>query len=225
MPRSVEAGRSAVRRRMAATGLVLLLASGAAGCAGSSAGTEEPTTAASPQASESTAPAPSPAPSSTPSAGYVPASAAGPAQNVPLPEMPEIAREKSKEGLEAFARHFYELVNYAYQTGDLEPLRAISAPDCVACNFAINQVQIGYEDSDWIVGGQLEIGAIVSEFVESPEGWYQALADLKQEDIEFYSPTGLLQTNEGTPNTFAQLFEGRYSDGAWRVQDVVSLGS
>ncbi|CEA09192.1 hypothetical protein BN1051_02559 [Arthrobacter saudimassiliensis] len=220
-------GASAVLRRTAAAGLIMALAWGLTSCADDGAGAEEPTAGASadPSAtSASASPASTPTPTPTPSAAYSPASAAGPAQNVPLPVMPDIAREKSKEGLEAFARYFYEVVNYAYETGDLAPLDAISGPDCVACNFARNQIGVGYEGDDWIVGGQLDIKAVVSEFVETPEGLYQALADLKQEDIKFHSPNGLLQTNPGTPTSFAQLFEGRYADGRWSAEDVVSLG-
>lgn len=220
-------GASADLRRAAAAGLILALAWGLTSCADDGAGAEEPTAATSGgsgAASPSASPAPSP--SSAPSATYSPASAAGPAQNVPLPVMPDIAREKSKEGLEAFTRYFYEAASYAYETGDLTPLQMISGPNCVTCNFIINQVEKGFLDDDWIARGRLQVLAVTSEFVETSGGTYQAVADVKQEDIDFYAPPpeGHLSTNTGPNESFAQLVEGRFANGSWTASDVVTLG-
>ncbi len=38
---------------------------------------------------------------------------------MPVPVLPEAAKAETKEGLEAFARYWYSLLNYAYETGDL----------------------------------------------------------------------------------------------------------
>ena len=140
--------------------------------------------------------------------------------------MPDIAREKSKEGLEAFARYFYETASYAYETGDLAPLRMISGPDCLTCNFIIDQVEKGFLGEDWIARGRLSVLAVTSEFVETSDGTYQAVADVKQEDIDFYAPApeGHLGTNTGPDESFAQLIEGRFTNGSWMADDVVTLG-
>ena len=69
---------------------------------------------AAPGASPSTetqSPAPSSTPSATPTpaASYKPADATGRAQNVPVPVLPEAAKAETKEGLEAFARYWFQL--------------------------------------------------------------------------------------------------------------------
>src|SRR5918992_1141024 len=60
---------------------------------------------------------PSATPTPTPTASYKPADANGRAQNVPLPELPEAAKAETKEGLEAFAKYWYALLNFGFETG------------------------------------------------------------------------------------------------------------
>lgn len=139
--------------------------------------------------------------------------------------MPDIAREKSKEGLEAFAQHLYALVNYAYETGDVGPLQAVSGPECTMCNFVITQVGDGFANDDWMAGAQISFKSASSTFVETTEGRYQAVVDIMQDDLEFYSPEGHLSTSQGPELSFAQLLECRYVDGSWVAEDVVTLGT
>jgi hypothetical protein len=82
---------------------------------------------ASPSASESATPSATPTP--TPAAAYKPADATGRAQNVPVPVLPEVAKTETKEGLEAFARYWFELLSYSYETGDTKQLEAASDPN------------------------------------------------------------------------------------------------
>src|SRR5687767_12970289 len=53
---------------------------------------------------------------------YKPADAKGRAQNVPVPVLPEAAKKESKAGVVAFAKYWYSTLNFAYETGDFDPL-------------------------------------------------------------------------------------------------------
>ena len=87
------------------TAIVLL-----SGCQGGSTPNASPSetssTTASPSSSASS-PAASATPRAPPPSVYKPADAMGKAQNVPVPEMPELAKENSKAGLEAFIGYWY----------------------------------------------------------------------------------------------------------------------
>ncbi len=72
-------------------------------------------------------------PGSTP-ADYVPASLDGPAQNVPKPVMPALAKEESREGAQAFLDYWSDAMWYAYQTGDTSYARDIISPSCEVCH-------------------------------------------------------------------------------------------
>lgn len=82
---------------------------------------------------------------------------ATPSPTPQAPPMPELALEDSEAGAIAFVEHYIEVFNYAANTGDVEPLRALSHPDCEGCesyatSFEEQYQAGGYNRSfEWIV--------------------------------------------------------------------------
>ncbi|KAD3515127.1 hypothetical protein GD627_12565 [Arthrobacter yangruifuii] len=171
----------------------------------------------------SSSPTPSETPTPTPSATYKPASAEGPAENVPLPVMPAEAKVQSKEGLEAFARYWYNLINYGFETGDVEPIKAISGPECAVCKNFYQIVGPGYKNSDWIKGGELVVRSVHSNYVVTPEGLYQVLIQNVQEPLEYFGPGVLYGVHEGYPEPGVQMIEARYTADGWYAEHVVTI--
>src|SRR6185312_1169890 len=68
--------------------------------------------------SEETADVP---PTTVAAAVYKPATADGPAENVPVPVLPGAATEFTREGLIAFTNYWYSTLGYAYETGLTAP--------------------------------------------------------------------------------------------------------
>lgn len=125
------------------TGLALILGLVLTGC-GNSDGDDEGTSGATSTPTTTT--------STQPSEGeYVPASADGPAQNVPVPELPEEAKEQSIEGAEATLEYWWKTLEYLYLTGDSEPLENVSDSNCVTCNNNAKNWTALYADDHWIV--------------------------------------------------------------------------
>ena len=202
----------------------VVLLGGCAGTAepGATGGVSPPTVAITPPASSPGTSIPVASPS--PSPVYRPASAQGPAENVPLPKLPKLAKQKSKEGLIAFAEYWYALLNYGYETGDVEPVKAISGPDCVACNGFYKAMASAYSNNDWVTGGSVEIVSSTSEFVLTPDGHYQALVEFTQEPTVFYGPTdGIQGKSEGNAKPGVQIMEARHVKGAWFVKNVETI--
>ena len=207
----------AQRQRMAVLGL--LTAAALVGCSGAS-GDSGDAAGGTPSPSRSSA---SPSPTATPTAAYKPASAEGPAENVPLPVMPEEAKVQSKEGLEAFARYWYELVNYGFETGDTEPIRAISGPDCPVCNTFYETVELGFANNGWIAGGEIDVQDAASEYISTPEGRYQVLIQQEQTPMSYCSSGGVLGTGGGTTEPAVQMIEARYAESGWYAETVVTI--
>ncbi|MCC9175336.1 DUF6318 family protein [Arthrobacter sp. zg-Y179] len=208
-----------VRLATAAAAVVLLFltaCSGASGDSGDSGAGESPS---SPAATASETPTPTP----TPSATYKPASAEGPAENVPLPVMPEEAKVESKEGLEAFARYWYEAANYGYETGDVELVKAISSPECTTCLNYYEVVDRGFAGDDWMAKSQINVQDTHSDFLLTPENRYQAVVQLRQDDMEYYAPAGHLRTDESRPMPSAQLFEAAWTGQQWIAVNIATL--
>lgn len=210
--------------RLGVLGLAAILVLG--GCSGSSG---EPNAEAaengssSPAAAESSTPLPSATPTPT-AAAYQPATAEGPAENVPLPVMPEIAKEESKEGLEAFGKHWFSLVNYGYETGDPSPVREISAPECERCEIFYSDLEKGYVDDDWIQGGKININSTGTQFVKTPQGSYQLLLSIRQDALANRGPNGKVFFEAPIDEqTTAQIMEATYLSGHWVVNLIENM--
>jgi hypothetical protein len=85
-----------------------------------------------------------------------PTATASPAEEPPPQPDPEYT-DPGPAGAEAFVRYFNEVVNYAYRTGDVRQLRAVSAPECEACRRYLGTIERTYGARGRIVGAQRSI--------------------------------------------------------------------
>ena len=217
--------RSAVpAARLGALGLAAILVLG--GCSGSSGDPNAEAAELSPLASERSEPTENATSSATPSptATYKPATAEGPAENVPLPVMPELAKEESAEGLRAFGEYWFSLVNYGFETGDSAPVMEISAQDCERCNTFYADLEEGYVNDDWIHGGKININSAGTQFVKTPQGRYQLLLSIRQEAVANRGPNGkVFFEHPIDKTTTAQIMEATYVSDHWVVNLVENM--
>ncbi len=200
--------------------VTLTLLAGLTAC-GESGG--EPAVSPSATATTSASPTTTPTPSPTPTATYKPASAEGPAENVPVPVLPAEAKKETKAGLEAFAKYWYELVEYAYETGDLEPLKAVSGPSCVACNGAYELVTKGYVADDYTSGGAFKVIATDSKFTITPEGNYQIIVQSSREPLTYYDAPNEPIVVKNEVKSAVQIMEASFSDAGWTANTVETM--
>jgi hypothetical protein len=66
-------------------------------------------------------------------AEYQPATETSPPKNVPVPKYPEAAKAKTKAGQKAFIEYWFKTYNYAFDTGDIKPIQAVSGEDSQLC--------------------------------------------------------------------------------------------
>lgn len=137
---------------------------------------ETPTVAAT---GPTTAPAPTPTVSSEPamSGGYQigpdgilvrPAEFA--ADTYTKPELPEEAKENTERGAELAAEHFLALENYAWNTGDTQPLADMSEPGDNFSGSYITAIKHVYSNG-WAYGNNATITEIVTVEPVSPKQW------------------------------------------------------
>lgn len=148
----------------------------------------------------------------------------GPAENVPLPVMPELAKQESSEGLREFARYWYALLNYSFETGNVDSLKQVSGADCVLCKRAYEMLDIGYENEDWILGGKFVVHGTQSNYVLTSRSQYQVLAHVEQDAIEYRGPEAkVYETDEGLSADTVHMLEAAYVDNGWFVHNVVII--
>ena len=207
------------RRRIFAAAVALSLLSVTA-CTGG--GTTPGATAA----PESSSPAASPTPTATPApaASYKPADASGKAQNVPVPVLPEAAKAETKEGLEAFARYWYALLNYAYETGDLAPVEAVSSQTCALCGEVFPGIERWNTDGRWIVGATITVHAVQSTFVRTETGDFQIAIQSQQASGSLKNPDGTEAQTVTESGMLGDILVARHEKGSWTVKNVDRLG-
>ncbi|MDQ0276172.1 hypothetical protein QO003_000475 [Arthrobacter silviterrae] len=199
-------------------GAVLLAgcSSAAPPVAGSGSPGHPPTTAAATAAATA-------APTNPPTPAYKPATAAGPAQNVPVPVLPAKAKEFSKEGLEAFAAYWYSTLGYAYETGNVAPMVAVTDPSCKSCAGAQESISARYGDGGWLVGGQMVVHSSTSTFHVTPESTYQAILLIHQQRVISYNADKTVDVDIPAMTPRADIVVASYHDGHWTAQKAEHL--
>jgi Family of unknown function (DUF6318) len=183
-----------------------------------------PTPGTSPSASSTSAsPSATPSPSPTPSAKYVPASAKGKAQNVPVPVKPALADQNSKAGLEAFTKYWFALLDYGYQTGDLKRWTALTGSNCPFCDSLETDIGAVYSDNEWMVGGKLTTPSVDSKWQAGAKS-QSVVVQVVQAKIDYFDKAGSAGKSSPATNTAVALFAER-SGASWKVIELGRLGS
>ncbi|WP_296607448.1 DUF6318 family protein [Nocardioides sp.] len=89
------------------------------------------------------------------------------------PTMPAEARGTDAAAAEAFVKFYWEMVNYAQATGDVEGVRDL-APQCGTCDAAINYIVDVYDRGGRIEGGEGRFRHLRANFLDH-EGGVRAL--------------------------------------------------
>ena len=86
------------------------------------------------------------------------------------PELPEEAKENTERGAELAAEHFLALENYAWNTGDTQPLADMSEPGDNFSGSYITAIKQVYSNG-WAYGNNATITEIVTVEPVSAEQW------------------------------------------------------
>ncbi|WP_442543373.1 DUF6318 family protein [Arthrobacter sp. KN11-1C] len=164
-------------------------------------------------------------PTPTPTAAYKPADAKGKAQNVPVPVLPEAAKANSKEGVEAFARYWYDLLNYGFETGQLGPIREVTSSTCAMCSKVFPGIERWSSDGRWIVGSKIQVQAVKSNFADSVSGERQVTVQSQQAAGTLHNSDGSVGQNVAASGVLGDLIVAKYVDGKWFASNVDRLGS
>lgn len=152
---------------------------------------------------------------------FVPASSDGPAQNVPVPQMPTAAKEQTQEGLEAALEYWWEAAYYIKTTGSPDHLDEISANDCGLCTRLLETWPDIYDAQGWaaIEPAKLEIEYAT---IDTQNNTGSILFLVSEKPGKVFRPDGSLvdeasgDGNESTPWAGAAVFH----DGKWTFQDL-----
>jgi hypothetical protein len=134
-----------------------------------------------------------------------------------------VAKTETKEGLEAFARYWFEQLNFAYQTGDITGVQTVTSPDCQFCANVTNSLTTNYQGGRWLVGGKIVVPSSASTFERGDDGKYQVIVQVQQAAISYYDPGGAEFRAETSPSDSGNVMLVTYENAAWRVTGLHPL--
>ncbi|MGO4228855.1 DUF6318 family protein [Arthrobacter sp. YAF34] len=184
----------------------------------SGGGTPPPGQSSSAPQSPSASSTPStPSASPTPTASYKPADASGKAQNVPVPVLPEAAKAPTKAGLEAFARYWFEQLNFAYETGNSSGLDSVTSAGCEFCSNITRSLKTNYEGGRWLAGGHIETPSINTTYQAQSDGLYQIAVQVQQAKITYFDTGGKEFRPPTPPSDTGNVMLAAFKNGAWQL--------
>ena len=108
--------------------------------------------------------------------GRDPGTSVPPPEPLPRPPHPrDLTGEDSEENAVRAAEYFVALMNYAHSTGDVEPLREVSADSCEPCHAFIADVEDLYDDGGYAVGNVVSLGEPAASRSGDGQAWEVAV--------------------------------------------------
>ncbi|MBM9460505.1 hypothetical protein JK386_11375 [Nocardioides sp. zg-536] len=161
----------------------------------------------------------SPRPSTSTSSPTVPASST-PARSTPAePELPAAADRPTKNGARAFIEHYWDLINYAQESGDVTALRQASSHTCEGCSTGITGIEALYREGGYTVGGQYSIDSIkINRLVASKNDIdaFEALLSVTNAPQQIVNGDGDVQRLKSSTNEV--VVATLWSEGEWQLQ-------
>ena len=170
---------------------------------------------------------PSPSESSTtPAAPSIdtrptPASSAGPARNLPKPELPEAAKQNTKEGFAEFTQYWLDSLTYAYETGDTTLFEAASTPDCPTCRSFTAEIKELHAAGGWSVGPRWKVTGFSTSLIADPLGRFKGLYSVTEEPSWRYrGPDSVSKISKGVKEPMPQDIRATFTNGGWQTADT-----
>ncbi|RNL57160.1 hypothetical protein D7003_07615 [Arthrobacter oryzae] len=131
--------------------------------------------------------------------------------------LPEAAKAETKEGLEAFARYWFQLLSYGYETGDVDGVESVTAPSCEFCSNITRSLATNYEGDRWLAGGTIETPSVSTTSGALPNGEFQVVVQVQQTMINYFGPAGVEFRKPTPPSDSGNVMLAAYNDGAWQI--------
>ncbi|YCK82401.1 DUF6318 family protein [Arthrobacter sp. D3-18] len=137
---------------------------------------------------------------------------------MPVPVMPELAKENSKAGLEAFIGYWYATYSYATETGDLTAWM-MSTDTTTESGVAYKKaIEVNYADGRWLVGGRISVPSIEVLWQNGADSQVAKVQVIQEEILYFDANATISQMASEASNT-AEAVKVTFKSGNWLVID------
>lgn len=156
---------------------------------------------------------------SSPSSPSSSSSSAVPAPEVTVPPLPPEATTQDAAGAEAFVRHWFDLLNYGYMTGDSGPLSHQSDDACAECGDFFRLIEDLSSDDERTAGPAIGLDAIAAP-PPAPEGVLVSVAYHENEVTVIAGDGSSRRVPAGKPVSAGAILS--WAQGGWTM---IGIGS
>lgn len=137
------------------------------------------------------------------------------------PPLPDAATKATEEGARAFITYYWDLINYAQVTGDVEALKRVSGSTCRGCSRVINGISDLYTDGGHAIGGEYTLRIERITEVTTPDKAALGIeAAIRVRNQEQTIVQGSGESARSVPATSRYLIYLIWVNEAWRT-DIV----
>jgi hypothetical protein len=213
---------SAVRgRTMRGLVLSLTVAAGSliSGCGSTATKQPAESSAATPPAPTSPAASPSPTPSRT---GPLPTGPGVHAGETP-PALTDTGRANTTAGALAFAKFFFQAVDWSIATMDPYLIQKYSEPSCTGCTSSINMITNLTKTHGYVTGGRLSVGEIqlADKHFDLPSSFAVQVTLTQSAETVVSSPGATPSTAFSTAQTDNQWLLVDWIGSSFQVREIV----
>ncbi|WP_146339417.1 DUF6318 family protein [Nesterenkonia sp. NBAIMH1] len=156
------------------------------------------------------------------SAEPIPASADGPAQNWPEPELPDEIYEETEEGAEALLHYWWEVLNHARITGDTDLLEQFSTEGCVQGAHELDLTRDLFDvERGWWGGESAEVRRPFTRLEE--DGFALSVFELYETAFDVYLAGEHEVSVDDALTGITWIAHHAYLDGSWIVDELYVL--
>jgi hypothetical protein len=139
------------------------------------------------------------------------------------PPLPDAATEQTPEGAVAFTEWWFETLNYAYATGDTDPLAEASIEGCETCETAVENIASVYEQGGLIEGGEVLLTSALAPPGQSDPSRIEVSVLLDQAEANEVTAVGDVVPFFGSEDAVAVTMLAFWDGDSWGAAGVVPV--
>jgi hypothetical protein len=133
--------------------------------------------------------------------------------------MPKEAKEKTAQGVKAFAEYYFELMEYTAWSLDSEPIKASTSRDCITCGESIiDPADQNRASGAWVAGGAYDAEIVLAQIVNNANA-VATFAFEQTESVAYNSDGDIFGTIPATDQPVVGSFSFIFDDG-WKVSSL-----
>ncbi|GAA4824130.1 DUF6318 family protein [Nocardioides caeni] len=133
------------------------------------------------------------------------------------PPLPDAATKATEAGARAFITYYWDLINYAQLTGDVEALSSLSSSTCDGCWGAVGAITEIY-DGGSAVGGEYTVAIDrVVELASNRQNFYgfEVAVSVRNAEQVIHRPDGTREISKSKTSRFLAYL--LWTEDAWRT--------